>query len=58
MQRMMIRLRPDEVKALKGLADKQHRNSKQQAEFLIRQALERAGLLQSTQQGEPDERNN
>lgn len=48
MQRLNIKLTGDEVKALYAVAEREHRELPQQAAWLIRQSLERLGLLQPT----------
>ena len=45
MPRMTIRLEPEEIDALAVLSRKEHRDLQGQAAMLIRQHLERKGLL-------------
>ncbi len=44
-QKIVLSVTPQEFNALVGLAITQHRDPKQQAAFLVRQALEKLGLL-------------
>jgi len=45
MTRVIINLCEDELRALFNLAESEYRDTRQQAAFLIRQELERRGLL-------------
>lgn len=58
---IQVRLLEDEAKALKRIAERERRPARQQAAMLIREALERRGLLVETavssQQGADHDRN-
>ncbi len=45
---LQVRLLEEEADALKRIAEKERRPARQQAAFLIREALERRGLLVET----------
>lgn len=47
MRRMTVSLRQEEREALLALAEQERRDPRQQAAVLIRQELERYGLIQS-----------
>ena len=49
MNRLMVPLLQDERQALLALADRERRDPRQQAAILIRQELERLGLVPSPQ---------
>jgi hypothetical protein len=58
MKRIMILFLEEEWEALRLLADREHRQIKQQATFLIRKQLQQCGLLPDDLEGVTDDRTN